>query len=147
MLTASFAYDNFDMEFKSHTPTIEKHRDSLKHATSAIIFLLINTSAQDLMCSDELWRCNMWSSWWVSSTIWWPVVMQSGKFSLRPRTRRKDLTHCMHSYMLSACTILDVSPRNITSDGCTNWSTSVDQPGCWIAGMWRSLNTIQLAKI
>ena len=55
-LTASFAYDNFDMEFKSHTPTIEKHGDSLKHATSAIIFPLINTSMQDLMCSDELWR-------------------------------------------------------------------------------------------
>jgi len=55
-LTASFAYDNFDMEFKSHTPTVEKHGDSLKHATSAIIFPLINTSAQDLMCSDELWN-------------------------------------------------------------------------------------------
>ena len=54
-LTASFAYDNFDMEFKSHAPTIEKHGDSLKHATSAIIFPLINTTAQDLMCSDELW--------------------------------------------------------------------------------------------
>ena len=56
MLTASFAYDNFDMEFKSHTPTVKKHGDSLKHATSAIIFPLINTSAQDLMCLDELWN-------------------------------------------------------------------------------------------
>lgn len=54
-LTASFAYDNFDMEFKSHVPTIEKHGDSLKHATSAIIFPLIKTSAQDLMCSEKLW--------------------------------------------------------------------------------------------
>ena len=57
-LTASFAYDNFDMEFKSHTPTIDKHGDSLKHATSAIIFPLINTSAHDLRCSDELWSTN-----------------------------------------------------------------------------------------
>jgi len=55
-LTASFAYDNFNMEFKSHSPTVEKHGDSLKHATSTIIFPLINTSTQDLMCSDELWR-------------------------------------------------------------------------------------------
>ena len=43
-LMASFAYDNFDMEFKSHIPTIEKHGDSLKHATSVIIFPLINIS-------------------------------------------------------------------------------------------------------
>jgi len=43
------------MEFKSHIATIEKHGDSLKHATSAIIFPLINTSAQDLKCSDKLW--------------------------------------------------------------------------------------------
>jgi len=55
-LTASFAYDNFNMEFKSHTPTVKKHGDSLKHATSAIIFPLINTSTQDLMCLDELWN-------------------------------------------------------------------------------------------
>ena len=54
-LTASFAYDNFDMEFKSYIPSIEKHGDSLKHATSAIIFPLINTTPQDLLCSDELW--------------------------------------------------------------------------------------------
>jgi hypothetical protein len=57
-LTVLFAYDNFDMEFKSYSPTIEKHEDSLKHATSAIIFPLISTSMQDLMCSDELWRTN-----------------------------------------------------------------------------------------
>jgi len=43
------------MEFKSHIATIEKHGDLLKHATSAIIFPLIETSARDLMCSDELW--------------------------------------------------------------------------------------------
>ena len=56
ILTASFAYDNFDMEFKSHAPTIEKHGDSLKHVTSAIIFPLINMSVQDLRCSDKLWN-------------------------------------------------------------------------------------------
>jgi hypothetical protein len=55
-LTASFAYDNFDMEFKSDNPTIEKHGDSLKHATSAIIFPLIETTPQDLRCSEELWK-------------------------------------------------------------------------------------------
>jgi len=57
-LTASFAYDNFDMEFKSHNPTIKKHGDSLKHATSAIIFPLIETTPQDLSCSEELWKTN-----------------------------------------------------------------------------------------
>jgi hypothetical protein len=56
MLTASFAYDNFDMEFKSQNPTIEKHGDLLKHATSAIISPLIDTSPQDLMCSNKLWH-------------------------------------------------------------------------------------------
>jgi hypothetical protein len=54
-LTALFAYDNFDMEFKSYIPSIEKHGDSLKHVTSAIIFPLINMTLQDLLCSDELW--------------------------------------------------------------------------------------------
>jgi hypothetical protein len=54
-LTASFAYDNFDMDFKTHDPTVEKHGDSLKHAMSVIIFPLIETSPQDLMCSNKLW--------------------------------------------------------------------------------------------
>jgi len=43
------------MEFKTHDPIVEKHGDSLKHATSAFIFLLIETSPQDLICSNELW--------------------------------------------------------------------------------------------
>jgi len=46
------------MEFKTHNPTVEKHGDSLKHATSAIIFPLIETLPQDLMCSDELWSAD-----------------------------------------------------------------------------------------
>jgi hypothetical protein len=54
-LTASFAYDNFDMEFKTHNPVVEKHGDSLKHTTSVIIFPLIGTSPQDFTCSEELW--------------------------------------------------------------------------------------------
>jgi hypothetical protein len=57
-LTTSFAYDNFDMEFKSHNPTVEKHGDSLKHAMSTIVFPLIGTSPQDLMCSDMLWSAD-----------------------------------------------------------------------------------------
>ncbi|GLB35134.1 hypothetical protein LshimejAT787_0206990 [Lyophyllum shimeji] len=54
-LTGSFAYDNFDMEFKSHVPTVEKSGETMKHATSAIIFPLIQTQPDDLRCSNELW--------------------------------------------------------------------------------------------
>jgi hypothetical protein len=56
-LLASFAYDNFDMDFKSWLPTAEKPGLTLKHATSALAFPLNHgVVPADLKCSDELWR-------------------------------------------------------------------------------------------
>jgi hypothetical protein len=52
------AYDNFNMDFKTHLPTVEKMGVTLKHATSAIIFPSINTTPQDLECSNKLWHTN-----------------------------------------------------------------------------------------
>ena len=57
-MLGSIAYDNFDMDFKTHLPTVEKSGFTLKHATSAIIFPLIKTTPEDLECSDELWDTN-----------------------------------------------------------------------------------------
>ena len=48
----AFAYDNFDMDFKSWSSTIEKPGDTLKHATSALVFPL----AHGLGRSFERWK-------------------------------------------------------------------------------------------
>ncbi|KAI6160007.1 hypothetical protein EDD17DRAFT_1778675 [Pisolithus thermaeus] len=56
-LLASYAYDNFDVDLKTHTPTVEKSNDSLKHLTSGLLFLLVHgVTLNDLKCSEELWR-------------------------------------------------------------------------------------------
>ncbi|KAI5998575.1 hypothetical protein EDD15DRAFT_2161421, partial [Pisolithus albus] len=39
-LLACYAYDNFDIDLKSHVPTVEKSNDSLKHLTSGLLFPL-----------------------------------------------------------------------------------------------------------
>ena len=53
----AFAYDNFDMDFKSWEATIEKPGDTLKHATSALAFPLIHDVVpEDLKCSAHLWN-------------------------------------------------------------------------------------------
>ncbi|KAG1882356.1 hypothetical protein F4604DRAFT_1532395, partial [Suillus subluteus] len=56
-LLASYAYDNFDVELKSHVPLAEKSNNSLKHLTSGLIFPLQHgVTIDDLKCSDELWK-------------------------------------------------------------------------------------------
>lgn len=56
-LTASFAYDNFDMDFKSWSPTIEKPGSTLKHATSALAFPLNHgVVPDDLKVSALMWK-------------------------------------------------------------------------------------------
>ncbi|KAF9230223.1 hypothetical protein BU15DRAFT_83896 [Melanogaster broomeanus] len=56
-LLASYAYDNFDVDLKSHVPTAEKSNDSLKHLTSGLLFPLVHgITTNDLKCSEELWR-------------------------------------------------------------------------------------------
>ncbi|KAI0733004.1 hypothetical protein BC629DRAFT_1572982, partial [Irpex lacteus] len=53
------AYDNIDIDFKSWSATIEKPSDSLKHATSALIFPLEHkVKKEDLKYCDPLWSTN-----------------------------------------------------------------------------------------
>ncbi|KAJ8591097.1 hypothetical protein M405DRAFT_932356 [Rhizopogon salebrosus TDB-379] len=55
-LLASYAYDNFDVDLKTHVPTAEKSNDSLKHLTSGLMFPLQHAiTISDLKCSEELW--------------------------------------------------------------------------------------------
>ncbi|KAH0834264.1 hypothetical protein J3R83DRAFT_11620 [Lanmaoa asiatica] len=56
-LIASYAYDNFDVDLKVHTPTVEKSNESLKHLTSGLLFPLAHgVTPDDLRCSEELWK-------------------------------------------------------------------------------------------
>ncbi|KAF9236980.1 hypothetical protein BU15DRAFT_49361 [Melanogaster broomeanus] len=56
-LLATYAYDNFDVDLKSHVPIAEKSNDSLKHLTSGLLFPLMHgITADDLKCSQVLWE-------------------------------------------------------------------------------------------
>ncbi|KAG2111453.1 hypothetical protein DEU56DRAFT_920025 [Suillus clintonianus] len=55
-LLASYAYDNFDVDIKTHVPSAEKSNESLKHLTSGLMFPLQHgVTIDDLKCSEELW--------------------------------------------------------------------------------------------
>ncbi|KAG1768805.1 hypothetical protein EDD22DRAFT_999735 [Suillus occidentalis] len=55
-LLASYAYDNFDVDLKTHVPSAEKSNESLKHLTSGLMFPLQHgVTIDDLKCSEELW--------------------------------------------------------------------------------------------
>jgi len=55
-LPVGYAYDNFDIDFKTNVPTIEKAGDTLTHLTSrTLIYLEHGVTCDDLMCSEELW--------------------------------------------------------------------------------------------
>ncbi|KAF8169463.1 hypothetical protein K438DRAFT_1615122 [Mycena galopus ATCC 62051] len=55
-LLVGYAYDNFDINFPTIVPTIEKAIDPLTHLTSgAIICLEHGVILKDLECSEELW--------------------------------------------------------------------------------------------
>ncbi|EPQ50063.1 hypothetical protein GLOTRDRAFT_51073 [Gloeophyllum trabeum ATCC 11539] len=54
---ASYAYDNFDINFTTSAPTVEKSGDTLTHLTSGdIIRLEHGVTLEDLRCSDLLWQ-------------------------------------------------------------------------------------------
>ncbi|TCD59776.1 hypothetical protein EIP91_011478 [Steccherinum ochraceum] len=54
--TAAFAYDNFDMDFKSWSSTMDRPGTTLQHLTSALIFPLEHEAQPaDLKFADELW--------------------------------------------------------------------------------------------
>ncbi|KAK7015395.1 hypothetical protein R3P38DRAFT_3321655 [Favolaschia claudopus] len=55
-LLVGYAYDNFDINFPTIVPTIEKATDPLTHLTSgALIYLEHGVELEDLRCSEELW--------------------------------------------------------------------------------------------
>ncbi|KAF7348211.1 hypothetical protein MSAN_01774300 [Mycena sanguinolenta] len=55
-LLVGYAYDNFDINFPTIVPTIEKGSDPLTHLTSgALIHLEHGVVLEDLACSEELW--------------------------------------------------------------------------------------------
>ncbi|KAJ7105154.1 hypothetical protein C8R44DRAFT_529514, partial [Mycena epipterygia] len=56
-LLVGYAYDNFDVNFPTIVPTIEKATDPLTHMTSgAVICLEHSVVLEDLKCSEELWQ-------------------------------------------------------------------------------------------
>jgi len=58
-LLVSYAYDNFDIDLKMQTPTIEKSNDSLKHLTSGLLFPLVHgVTTDDLKCLEALWKAS-----------------------------------------------------------------------------------------
>lgn len=56
-LLASWAFDNFDINFPTSTPTVEGIFDTLEHLTSGLLFRLAHgVQLQHLRCSAELWQ-------------------------------------------------------------------------------------------
>ncbi|KAJ7754036.1 hypothetical protein B0H16DRAFT_1316633 [Mycena metata] len=52
-----YAYDNFNINFPGIVPIVEKSTDTLTHMTSGgLIFLEHGVKADDLRCSEELWK-------------------------------------------------------------------------------------------
>ncbi|KAF8120000.1 hypothetical protein EV363DRAFT_1408618 [Boletus edulis] len=76
-LIASYAYDNFDVDLKSHVPTVEKSNDSLKHLTSGLLFPLAHgITPDDLRCSDELWKKSLLNPEADGQQLhtWWDLI-------------------------------------------------------------------------
>ncbi|KAJ7908542.1 hypothetical protein B0H13DRAFT_2233244 [Mycena leptocephala] len=58
-LLVGYAYDNFDINFPGIVPVVEKSTDTVTHLTSGgLIFLEHGVKADDLRCSEELWKKN-----------------------------------------------------------------------------------------
>jgi len=56
-LLVAYAYDNFDIDFKTHVPTVEATHDTLTHLTSGTLIQLEHgVTLEDLRCSEELWK-------------------------------------------------------------------------------------------
>ena len=52
-LLVCYAYDNFDVELKTHVPTIDKPSDTLKHLTSGLCFPLQHgITVEDMRCLE-----------------------------------------------------------------------------------------------
>jgi len=56
-LLVSYAYDNFDIDFKRSVPTVETTADTHEHLTSGTLIMLEHgVKTDDLKCSVELWE-------------------------------------------------------------------------------------------
>lgn len=56
-LLVAYAYDNFDIDFKTHLPVVERVQQTLQHLTSGVLIQLEHgVTLDDLKCSDELWE-------------------------------------------------------------------------------------------
>ncbi|KAI0039747.1 hypothetical protein FA95DRAFT_1577390 [Auriscalpium vulgare] len=56
-LLAAYAYDNFDIDFKTTLPTVDQPLDTLVHLTSGLYFQLEHgVKLEALKCSAELWQ-------------------------------------------------------------------------------------------
>jgi hypothetical protein len=56
-LLVSYAYDNFNIDFKQSVPTVETTADTLDHLTSGTLIMLEHrVKTDDLKCSEELWK-------------------------------------------------------------------------------------------
>jgi len=57
MVLIAYVYDNFDINFKTYIPMVEKIHDTLVHLTSGVlIYLEHGVTIEDLRCSEELWK-------------------------------------------------------------------------------------------
>lgn len=58
-LLVGYAYDNFDIDFKTRLPTVKKEVDTLTHMTSGTLIRLEHgVTREDLCCSEYLWACS-----------------------------------------------------------------------------------------
>ncbi|KAI0683020.1 hypothetical protein BC835DRAFT_1409479 [Cytidiella melzeri] len=56
-LSASYAYDNFNVKFSTGIPTVDSSEDLMVHLTSGTLIRLEHgVTADDLRCADELWN-------------------------------------------------------------------------------------------
>ena len=55
-LLVSYVYDNFDIDFKTNLPTIERSGSTLEHLTAGTLVKLEHgVTPEHLKCSNELW--------------------------------------------------------------------------------------------
>ena len=93
----ALAYDNFDMDFKSWSSTIEKPGDTLKHATSALIFPLGHgVVPEDLKHCASLWSTSPLNREIPDNekrncTSWKPLLAPIGMTSVAADGRSPDL--------------------------------------------------------
>lgn len=73
-----YAYDNFDIQTKPLTPTLEKNVDPLRHLTSALVFPFQHgVVPEDLRVSDTLWQSDGFNDKSEVSTMYTKADMWS----------------------------------------------------------------------